>query len=141
VADPQVDAGQWLSQSEAALRLGWKLNRVISARRAGRLQGRKGNRNEWLVLVPTGLAAGPEPGLDPAETELTAELREEVAELWHALGRAEGRAETLLGQVSSLAETLSAERARGDRLEAALAEARKGWLERLLETLRRKPGM
>jgi hypothetical protein len=140
VAVLQADAGQWLSQSEAALRLGWKLNRVISARRAGRLQARKGNRGEWLVLVPAGLEAEPEPGPDPAEAELVAELREEMAELKHALGRAEGRAETMLQQVSGLAENLAAERARADRLEAALAEARRPWLAKVLEGLRRKGG-
>ena len=140
MADLQADAGQWLSQSEAALRLGWKLNRVISARRTGRLQARKGNRGEWLVLVHAGLEAEPEPGPDPVEAELVAELREEMAELKHSLGRAEGRAEALLQQVSSQAELLAAERARGDRLEAALAEARRPWLARVLEGLRRKGG-
>ena len=138
MADLQADAGQWLSQSEAALRLGWKLNRVIAARRSGRLQARKGNRGEWLVLVPAGLETEPEPSPDPAETELVAELREEMAELKHSLGRAEGRAEALLQQASSLAENLSGERARGDRLEAALAEARRPLLLRLVDGLRRR---
>src|SRR3954454_4690765 len=138
MADLQADAGQGLSQSEAALRLGWKLNRVIAARRSGRLQARKGNRGEWLVLVPGGVGNAPDPSPDPAETELVAELREEMAELKHSLGRAEGRAEALLQQVSSLAENLSAERARGDRLEAARAEARGPWLARVLEGLTRK---
>jgi hypothetical protein len=138
VPEPETGAGQWLSQSEAGLRLGWKLNRVISARRSGRLQGRKGNRGEWLVRVPDGLGvAGAEPGYSQVETEPAAELREELAELKHALGRAEGRSEALLQQVSSLAENLAAERARGDRLETALAEARKSWLERLIEAVRR----
>jgi hypothetical protein len=128
-----------LSQSEAGAKLGWKLNKVIAARRSGRLQGRKGNRGEWLVFVPDGLVpADPEPGHTPAEAELETGLREEIAELKHALGRAEGRSEALLQQVSSLAENLAAERGRGDRLEAALAEARKGWLERLLEGMRRR---
>jgi hypothetical protein len=91
------------------------------------------------VFVPDGLLpADPEPGHDLAEAELEARLHEEIAELKHTLGRAEGRAETLLQQVSSLAENLAAERARGDRLEAALAEARKGWLERLLEAIRKR---
>ena len=139
MAEPEAGAGQWLSQSEAGLRLGWKLNKVIAARRSGRLQGRKGNRGQWLVQVPDGLAeAGPEPGYSPAETELQAGVHEELAELQHALGRAEGRVETLLQQVSGLAETVAAERARGDRLEAALAEARKGWLERLIEAVRKR---
>src|SRR3954465_15980181 len=122
MADLQADAGQWLSQSEAALRLGGKLNRVIAARRSGRLQARKGNRGEWLVLVPAGIQAEPEPGPDPAEAEPGAggpepgrapagaghvrELREEMAELKHARGRAEGGAEAMLQLVSGLAATL-----------------------------------
>jgi hypothetical protein len=35
---------------------------------------------------------------------------------------------------------LGQERARGDRLEAALAEARRPWLAKVLEGLRRKAG-
>src|SRR3954454_5982587 len=112
MADLQADAGQWLSQSEAALRLGRKPQPAGAGRGAGRLQARKGNRGEWLVLVPAGLETEPEPSPGPAETELVAELREEMAELKHALGRAEGRAEALLQQVSGLAENLSAERTR-----------------------------
>src|SRR5689334_21709165 len=110
-AGSEPGSGRWVSQSEAGLQLGWKLNRVISARRAGRLQGRKNNRGEWLVLLPAGLQAGArpgftpvgagavpgrEPGSDTALAELIAKLREELAELRHGLGRAEGRAETLL---------------------------------------------
>ena len=38
----------------------------------------------------------------------------------------------------TLTATLTAERARADRLEAALAEARRPWLARVLEGLRRK---
>jgi hypothetical protein len=41
--------------------------------------------------------------------------------------------------MSSLAEGLAAERARGDRLEAALTEARRPWVVRVIEMLRRKP--
>jgi hypothetical protein len=138
VAEPEAGAGQWLSQSEAALRLGWKLNRVISARRSGRLQARKSNKGEWLVLVPAGAEAEPEPGPDPAEADLVAELREELAELRHILGRAEGRADAMQQQIAAQTDMLAAERARADRLEAALAEARRPWLAKVLEGLRRK---
>jgi hypothetical protein len=138
VTESEASAGQWLSQSEAALQLGWKLNRVISARRAGRLQSRKGNRGEWLILVPAGLAAEPKPGSDPAETDLVAELREELAELRHSLGQAEGRAETLLRQVESQAAVIDHERAERAKLAAELAEARKPVLLRLIEALRRR---
>jgi hypothetical protein len=37
-----------------------------------------------------------------------------------------------------VAENLAVERARNDRLSAEPAEARKGWLERLLEAVRRR---
>lgn len=137
MAELETGAGQWLSQSEAGVKLGWKLNKVIAARRSGRLQGQKGNRGEWLVFVPDDLLAGPEPGSSSAEADVEAELREELAEVRHALGRAEGRAEMLALQASSLTETLALERARADRLEMALAEARKPLLLRLVEAIKR----
>ena len=74
---------------------------------------------------------------------------EALAELRHALGRAEGElaAEQRRGAelVATLTTALDRERARADRLEAealalarALAEARRPWLARVLEGLRRK---
>src|SRR4051812_20051424 len=49
--------GQWLGQSEAASRLGWRLERLRAAARRGRLHRRKGNTGQWLVFVPDELTA------------------------------------------------------------------------------------
>jgi hypothetical protein len=38
-----------------------------------------------------------------------------------------------------VAENLTVERSRADRLAAELALARKGWLERLIEAIRKRP--
>jgi hypothetical protein len=62
----------------------------------------------------------------------------QVAELRHGLGRAEGLREAQAAHIATLTATLDQERARGDRLEAALAEARRPWLARVLEGLRRR---
>jgi hypothetical protein len=43
-----------------------------------------------------------------------------------------------LRRSAELREALALERARADRLEAALVEARRPWLARLLEAVRRK---
>jgi hypothetical protein len=72
----------------------------------------------------------------------TAEARERAAraegELAAELRRSTDLLAVLAAERTSMAETLAAERARADRLEAALAQARKGWLERVLEVVRRK---
>jgi hypothetical protein len=56
--------------------------------------------------------------------------------------RLEARIEALASHhealVAELREALQCERVRTDALAAELAEARKGWLERLLEVVRRK---
>jgi hypothetical protein len=86
-------------------------------------------------LIPAGLLA--EPAAHPAtddglvETGLTAELREQVAELAAHLGRAEGELAAELRRSSDLVATITA-------LRAELAEARKGWLVRLVEAVRRR---
>ena len=56
----------------------------------------------------------------------------------HALGRAEGELAAEMRRNGDLAATLAVERARAERLEAALAEARRPWLARVLDGLRRK---
>ena len=54
--------------------------------------------------------------------------------------RAEGesRAVKAEAELTATRTMLDQERARGDRLEAALAEARRGWLERLIAAARRR---
>src|SRR3954454_19431367 len=103
--------GRWLSQSEAADRLGWRLERVRSAARRGRLQRRKDNRSEWLVFVPDDLSAradmasssaddqGPSSADDQGMAELLAELRAELAEERAARAEAGERAARAAGEL------------------------------------------
>jgi hypothetical protein len=115
---------------------------IKSAARRGRLQRRKNNQGQWLVLVTPELVA--EPGLavdmvdDHAMAGLVAELREELTEAKVAAALADGKATALLETLLDLRHGLEHERAERAKLAAELAEARKGWLERLLEAVRRQ---
>jgi hypothetical protein len=142
--------GTWLTINEAAKLTGWLPDKIRSDRRRGRLQSRKNNAGEWLVLVPpealmassdahshaNGHADGQAQG--QAEAMSPAWLLEELAELRERLGHAEGRAAGMAEHIASIAASLAKTEARADQLQAALAEARKGWLERLLEAVRRR---
>ena len=95
------------------------------------MDGRRHNGAAATELTePPDELAAPAPALAASRAELAAALAQ-VAELRHGLGRAEGRAEAQAAHVATLAAALDGERARGDRLEAALAEARRRWLERV----------
>jgi hypothetical protein len=106
--------------------------------RRDRLPARKGNAGQWLVQVTAGLVAES----DSADDSDLAELREEVADLRVALARAEAERDSQAAErgreradLEAFAVDLRADR---DRLAAELAEARKLWLVRLLEALRRR---
>jgi hypothetical protein len=90
--------------------------------------------------------AGPDGGRSPTDREDTEDwLRVErnealiEADHWRSVAESERtgrvRAEAELEAARTM---LGHERARSDRLEAALAEARRPWLARVLEGLRRK---
>ena len=73
--------------------------------------------------------------------------RARLEELLERAARAEGELvarDALLATkeelVATLTATLAHERARADRLEAALVEARRPWLARVLDGLRRRGG-
>jgi hypothetical protein len=70
-------------------------------------------------------------------TELEAHALE-VAEVRVAAASAEGKVTALLETLLDLRHGLEHERAERAKLAAELAEARKGWLERVLEALRRR---
>jgi septal ring factor EnvC (AmiA/AmiB activator) len=157
-ATPTAAPGTWLTLSETSSRLGWHLNKVKSAVRRGRLQARKNNAGNRLVLVPATLleaasddTADVATGMaeDDVSGDATAALLEALGNARERAARADGRAEALLAAVSELREThaaersrleqlLAVERTRADRLEAALLEARKPTLLRLLEAFRRR---
>jgi predicted nucleic acid-binding Zn-ribbon protein len=75
--------------------------------------------------------------VDRLEVELMI-VREELAEARERAAKAEGALEAMSGRVQDAASQLAKAEARADRLEAALAEARRGWFERLIAAARRK---
>jgi hypothetical protein len=152
---------EWLTLSATASRLRWDLHKVESRARREGWPKRRGNRGRAMeYLVPAGLLTPSSAERDGAtDSVVTARdgvnlatdgvIVEALAELRHALGRAEGElaAEQRRGAelVATLTTALDRERARADRLEAealalarALAEARRPWLAKVLEGLRRK---
>jgi hypothetical protein len=152
-------ATTWLPISEAAPRLGMTVDGLRSRIRRGLVTPRKGNDGRLLVPVSTnGAVTGHDRSVDTLDghgdalDELRAEnteLRVTVARLEEQLTAGERRETDLRTAFAreraaleerdvSLTATLAAERARADRLEAALAEARRPLLLRLLEGLRRK---
>src|SRR4051812_42824557 len=144
----------WLTLDEAGQRLGLSKDALRKRITRGRLEARLGNDGTTRVLVTSATPLGP--GLDgPGQATDSPELVRLAIQLDDALerlegatrelmearersARAEGTAEALSGRVQDLSGALGIERARGDRLEAALAEARRPWLARMLDGLRRK---
>jgi hypothetical protein len=131
----------WLPLSEAAQRLGRHPDGIRSMIRRGRVNGRKGNAGQWLVQVSTE-SDSVRNGHDSDVTESLADLREELTEARVAAARAEAERDTQAAAHIQERETLqgviSDLRADRDRLAAELVQARKGWLERLLEAVRRR---
>src|SRR4051812_26442123 len=130
MAEPTAGPEQWLTVSEAASRLGWHPDRGKAALRRGRLQARKNNAGKWVVLVPPAL---PDRANDPAVSRPDGTAADPatgpaadpaVLEVMLAAARAEGALAELRGTVAELRDALAAERARGDRLEGQLVEAR-----------------
>jgi hypothetical protein len=151
--DPDMPGNEpWLTLGEAGRRSGRHPDTLRAMIRRGRLEGQKGNRGEWLVRLPARMLSGsaPEerpggPGNvpegdpdDPEERPGGAGGLEEVAELRQALGRAEGELAAKDALVAELCARAERAEVRADRLEAALAEARRPWLAKVLEGLRRK---
>jgi hypothetical protein len=131
----------WLPLSEAARRLGRHPDGIRSMIRRGRVNGRKGNAGQWLVQVPT--ESDPvSNGHDSGVAESLADLREELTEARVAAARFEAERDTQASAHTRERETLQAVigdlRTERDRLAAELADARKGWIVRMLEALRRR---
>jgi hypothetical protein len=135
VADPADRPGEWLTLTVAAERLGWRLHRMRSLARRQDWPKRRPNAGAaFEYLIPAGLLAEPpaQPAADDglAETGLAAELREQITDLAAQLGRAEGELAAELRRSADLVATITA-------LRAELAEARKGWLVRLIQAIRK----
>jgi uncharacterized coiled-coil protein SlyX len=92
-------------------------------------------REVWLAVgdVPAD-RTGDSPGLPGTESLLQAR----VEELLERAARAEGEVAGLHATVAELRAALTKSETRADRLEAALAEARRPWLAKVLDGLRRR---
>jgi hypothetical protein len=132
------EAASWLTLAEASQRLGASVDSLRKRIKRGQIEARPGNDGRVRVLVTSGQRldeAGQGP--DSSGIEL-AVLREELVDALTRASRVEGE---LVGVRETLADVrtrLDKAEARADRLAAELAEARKGWLERLLEVVRRR---
>jgi hypothetical protein len=140
-------AEPWFTYTEAAERLGWRLGKLKSKARREGWPVRQRNRGPHQVRLPDELLVQPraDHGLTSSATTVEpleaprvnhghtngAATVEPVAELRERLGRTEGE----LAGLRVALEHVTAER---DRLLTELVQARKGWLERLLEAVRRR---
>ena len=140
-----------LPVSEAASRLGLSPIAVRSRVRRGSLPSRRGNTGQILVEVPahaaahTGKVAGTSADASAgtfAGTSTAAELEVEIdalrRELAYAQGERDASAAIAAAKVEAAERIIGELRAERDRLAAELANARKGWLERVLEAVRRR---
>jgi hypothetical protein len=148
MTQPETTPGEWLTMWAAMARSGWHLQRLQSRARREEWPRRKPNKGPLEYLVPASvLTADIANGggtTSPTATSVNghdiaagdamtspAWMLEALAELRERCGRAEGLAEARAQHIASL------EAERG-RLAVEPAEARKGWLERLLEAVRRR---
>jgi hypothetical protein len=149
-ASEAADEGTaWVTVSEAASRLKLTPYGIKSRIRRGTLRARQGNDRRLLVGIPANLPTAAEDEVTnlPADrlNEQHQEMEAEV-EYWRTVAqnaqieaaRFEERLAAAERREADLSATVSAERARGDRLEAALAETRRPWWERLIGAAKRR---
>ena len=153
---PGDGSGTWVPVAEAARRLGVSTRAIRKRIERGTLAARPRGNEGREVFLRDGTGAGPVPeqgprtGAGTGESSGPAQLEAvlEVARLEVRLAEREAAAKVetelrgtvaaLRATVTDLRATVAAERARADRLEAVLTEARRPWLARVLEGLRRK---
>ena len=148
--DPEAS---WLSLAEVGRRTGRHPDTLRAMIRRGRLSGRKSNSGAWLVQMPVSGSdperrpdvsggspegyrngSGSDPDIDPDERDF---LRQELLDARERVARAEGELAAEARRSIDLLAVIGDLRTDRDRLAAELAEARKGWLERLQEALRK----
>jgi hypothetical protein len=146
-----------LRVSEAAPRLGLSAIALRSRIRRGSVAARRGNAGQLLIEVPAdapvhaiahtgegasnGASAAPPSPIEDLQAEIDAlrhELSEVKAQRDAASAIAAAKVEAAERIIAELRTARDRETARADRSEAELAQARKGWLERLLEAVRRR---
>ena len=143
--EPDLSPPTLLPLAEAASRLGLHPSALRSRIRRGLVTAKKGNDGRILVEVMAN--ARPDHGAVTAspEDELRAELdfmrgQLEAARIamTKAVAERDAAVATAAAKVDAAERVVTELRARADRLEAALAEARRGWLVRVIEGLRRR---
>jgi hypothetical protein len=133
--------GQWLGLGPAAQELGLTRSAVYRRIRAGTLSSRpRGNRGLEVFVAPDDRDHSRDDARDDRAVIGHDRLQARVEELLERAVRAEGELAAKDALVAELRQVLDQERTRGDRLETALAEARRPWLARVLDGLRRKGG-
>jgi hypothetical protein len=121
--------GEWLSVNAAAKRLGVTPRAIRNRIERDTICWRPAGNHGRQVLLNGADSQGDGPGDGQGDPS---------ADLAARCNRAEGELAGLRQALDELRTALAVERARGDRLELALGEARKGWLERVLEAVRRR---
>src|SRR3954451_3840762 len=129
-----------LPLAEAASRLGLHPAALRSRIRRGLVMAKKGNDGRILVEVMANTRPDHGEVMTTPEDELHAEvdyMRDQLEAARVAMAKAEAERDAAVATSAAkvdAAERIVAElRARGDRLEAQLAEARKPWLAKVLE--------
>jgi hypothetical protein len=153
----QGNGARWLKLAEAAPQLGLTIDGLRARIKRGQITTRKGNDGRLLVSVaangaepshePThepaqnGSGAGHESAHEPAGTGSDGpghNLLPDLLDARERAARAEGELAAEARRSIDLLAVIGDLRTDRDRLAAELAEARKGWLERLLEAVRRR---
>ena len=123
--EPRDSPGTWLTITEAARRLGVTPKAIRNRIHHNTIEWRSaGNRGREVLVTP-------DMEVDPGDSPGTVALQVQVARLEERLAASERRE-------GDLASALQYERTERVKLAAELAEARKGWLERLIEAVRRR---
>ena len=141
------EAASWLDKRQAARVLGLSADGVRKRAIRGLIEHRKANDGTLRYLIPADMVEEVSKNRPQTSAETSSPVSGQAADtallvenarLAERLAAEERRSTELQDALAELRAVLEREQARGDRLEVALVEARKGWLERLLEAVRRR---
>jgi hypothetical protein len=133
------DGDEWIPLGAVARRMGISRAAVYGRVKRGTLEAkRKGNRG-LLIRWQGDVEHDVTETITHDVAHDVMELREERAAERIAAALVKGELVAELRHSQGLAKALAAERTRGDRLEAALTEARRSWWERLVAAIGRRP--
>jgi hypothetical protein len=131
-----TEPGRWLAIEAAARRLGVVPKTVRNWIEDDKLRWRPTGNRGREVWVPDDWQSRERPGNEPDPEVI--ELKVQVARLEERLAAGEREQDLLRAVLEQSREQTRTAEDRTDRLEAALAEARRPWLARVLEGLRRR---